>query len=173
MKTYGMILFFLFALGCTESDETTKRYTELNVDSLSLATEAMFDLEDIKNLLERGKYDEALAKCNSAEEKLIKSTQNLKEMCELAEGREDLDCPSHLINEKEQCLARKTNFLCRKIQWDKEKSQCSDDSCLSELKERCFKMANEAMVIDAICIALDPEQGEMYDSIVEQCELLN
>jgi cellobiose-specific phosphotransferase system component IIA len=165
-------IILLFSFGCLEEqNEVSKKYTELNWDSMVLAGSTLSKTIKANSLWEKGEVDQAIATLKIAEESAKNASKMQREMCELAKGREDLDCNSHLINKTEICLIPKIQFLQKKFQLDKEQQNCSIESCLNELKRECSALIDKAEEIDLNCSRVDPDYDDFIgEDMKERCQ---
>lgn len=166
-KSLFVIFLLIFAFGCL-GDDVPEEYSELNWESLGLSAAGLSDAHDCIDLYEENEYDEALDECKSAEEKYKESLQKEKEMCKLVESGSDL-CASSLIEKYELCMIPVCQINQEVIQFEKDKINCSDETCSLELNERCQLLLEEGEEIYADCSRLGMNM-DFYSKIYSEIE---
>lgn len=145
----------------SEPDPVGDEYFDLYWEATSLASSALTDVRDGNDLHSEERYDESISKYEDAEEKYLKSIANLKRMCELAEGRDDLDCETGLIDEEEKCVVPKLRFAQKLLGFERD----------GVFDERCLELAEDARIIDQDCAAVVPHYDDyLYPVVLERCQ---
>lgn len=162
-----VIFLLIFTFGCL-GEEVPEGYRELNWESLELSAAGLGDAHDCIDLYEENKYDEALDECKSAEEKYNGALQKEKEACELVGSGSDL-CATSLIEKYELCIIPVSQINQKVIQFEKDKINCSDETCSLELNERCQLLTEEGEEIYADCSRLGMNMG-FYSKIYSEIE---